>query len=210
MNRTTQRGLTLLELIVAIALLALIGLATATTLNSAINNEKHLDTRAEAIEALSYALSIVRQDLEQVVNRPFIGPGSHDGQTRVMTGYHNEIEAAGDLLRFTRTGRRSIPGAFPGSRLQHIHYQLIDNQLIRATAPVPNPVDEELPLKQILLESIEQIQLHYYLSGWTNSWATEQTSQTLPRAVRITLTTTRWGDIEQIVLLPEVGDATHQ
>ncbi|MGB0467291.1 MAG: type II secretion system minor pseudopilin GspJ [Pontibacterium sp.] len=201
MNSSAQQGLTMIELIVAVALLALIGLATATTLNSAITNERYLDERAEQLEALSYSLSLLRQDLEQAINRSSAAEGYAGDNQPALVGYQTADDTNGELLKFTRTGRRHPPGTFQGSRLQRIRYRITDEQLIRESSPVPDPTETEFPVQQTLFRGISQVQLSYFNGEWQDAWGIDEVQSGLPRAVRITLTTGLWGEVEQVMLL---------
>ncbi len=197
-----QQGLTLLELLVAVAIMALIGLATTTTLNTTINNEKVVRERAEELEMMGFALTTIRQDLEQMINRSTRSASGISQSTPPLIGHHNAEENQGRLLTFTRTGRRSPPGALPGSRLQRVHYRLEDDELIRMSAPIASPLDEELPNKRYLVSGVHKITLAYLNQTWRKQWSVQQPFNSLPEAIRITLHTERWGEIQQVVMLP--------
>lgn len=198
-----QKGLTLLELLIAVSILAVIGLASATTLNSALNSEMVVKKRADELEALSYTLSTLRKDLEQVIGRPFNYMSSGSERSQPIIGYHDDISNAGLLLKFTRTGKRTVPGSAPSSRLEHISYYVDEGRLIRASTPLATPLDEVFAARKTLLSGVESVHVFYYANSWIESWSTESQRNYLPRAVRVVLTTARWGEVEQTVLLPE-------
>lgn len=201
MKQYHQQGLTLLELLVAVSILALISLASATTLNSTINSERSIHQRASSLETLSYALSILRQDLEQAIGRPFTGASTGYSQSQPMTGFNNELSNSGLLLRFVRSGKRSIPTSKPSSNLEHIWYYLIDGRLVRASSPVPSPLEDTRHRKKTIISGLEHIEFFYYDDSWTDNWSITSPKNHLPRAIRLVLTTSLWGRVEQTILL---------
>jgi len=201
-----QKGLTLLELLVSLAIVAMIGLATAYTLRNSIVSEARITERAEGLQMLDYALSVLRLDLEQAIARPFkdeLGKGS----SQPLIGYHDEVPGRAHLLSFVKTGRRTLPASIHVSRLEHVSYYFSDNKLFRSSSTVPTPLDDSQNTKRVLLSGLKSVRFYYYDSGWNEEWSVYKVQAHLPKAVRVVLDTEMWGEVSQVILLPETSDA---
>ena len=64
-----QTGFTLIEALIALALLALLGLASALALSSAMRAQTVLETHQQRLERLQRSQLLLRRDLEQTVVR---------------------------------------------------------------------------------------------------------------------------------------------
>ena len=64
------RGFTLMEVLVALAIFAIIGAASARLLRDAVTQSQSLGTREAALAALVRSLFIFEQDVQQWVARP--------------------------------------------------------------------------------------------------------------------------------------------
>ncbi|NVK44510.1 MAG: type II secretion system minor pseudopilin GspJ [Oceanospirillaceae bacterium] len=196
-----ENGFTLLELLVAVALLAVLGLAAALTLNSGLRSQKVVGDALSSLQRLQLAQQLIQRDLEQVVDRRGRGErGDHRGQA-LMTG-DNEI-----LLDFYRTGRRLLPGQAPGSNLEHVRYRFRDGQLIRdSVALIDTPTGTPWH-SVVLLENLGAVQLRFFHGGdWLDRWPPIRVARgatpRLPMALSFGLIDRRHGEVRQILLLP--------
>ena len=96
-----------------------------------------------------------------------------------------------------------------GGTLQRVQYRLEDEELIRETWPVlDRPLGME-PRSEILIGGVEELRIEYldYQDEWSETWPPlrrlSDGSLGRPRAARITLTLTGWGEIQRLVeMLP--------
>ena len=123
----------------------------------------------------------------------------------MFIGHGSPSEENGLLMIMTRTGHRSLPGSLPSSRLQHVRYMIRGNQLVRQSSPFPDPVDAQDMFEQVLLKDISQIDLRYYRQGWQTGWSIDDASNTIPSAVRVTITVKNQHPVTLIVQLPKVS-----
>jgi general secretion pathway protein J len=197
-----QSGITLIELLIAMALLAMLGLATAAAINSSLENEQVHKERAHRLEELSYAVGQIRADLEQAVRRKGDAESYPDSLSRMFWGTHGDELGQPRLLMFTRTGHRQVDGIPPTSRLQRVSYRIENDTLLRESSPFPDPVANDWIAQQRLLGQIERVEISYFDGSWTSEWTSEELLELLPQAVRLRIFTRTWGAVELLVMLP--------
>lgn len=203
---TVQRGFTLLEVMVAVALLAMLGLAAAITLNSSVRSEQIVGGSIEQLQRLQRAQQWLRRDLEQLVaRRGRTEQGDFRDQLLETGGLGDAV-----LLDFYKSGRRILPGAAPASHLERVRYRLEGGRLLRDSSTQLDSPDAERWYSAELLDELSEVRLRYfYQQQWQTQWPPLQSggSQTapvgLPQALEVVLQTERYGAVGQILLLPE-------
>lgn len=113
-----QSGFTLMEVLVAISIFALIGVASYRVLSSVIQTEQRLAARSEQMRAVNRAFWLLQQDVEQLLKRNIRDSGG------VIAAADNYLLVQNDsdmLLQFTRGGRAN-PLGLPRSAMQRVAY----------------------------------------------------------------------------------------
>ncbi len=195
----TDRGFTLLELLVALSIFALISVSLYGSLNSMLTTKQHLESDSEKLRELQTTIRIIGRDIEQAVARP------------IRTVYQPELAAMtwtenSGALEFTTSGRRN-PLLVKRSGLQRVLYRLQDQTLIKESWPVLDRGVEIEPFTQVLLREVEGFELSFIGQTGTNyrTWPPEDISgpvaDLLPRAVQVHLDLKRWGRVNRLFLL---------
>ncbi|MDX1606383.1 MAG: type II secretion system minor pseudopilin GspJ, partial [Candidatus Competibacterales bacterium] len=129
-----QRGLTLLELLVALAVFAVLGAAAYSGLDSVLAARAALERDSERLRALQLGSEWLRRDLEQAVARPV---RDTFGQTRPAL----LLEPGAELsLQLTRGGHPN-PLDRNRSDLLRLGYRLREDTLQRLVALVLDGAD---------------------------------------------------------------------
>lgn len=197
-SRHSSRGLTLIELLIAIAILAVLAVLASTLLGSSLENQKHLRSSSANLEELGLSLTLVRRDLEQTLDRK----GRDLYGERQSVAIQSFAEGEQFLLEFTRDGRRQLPGETLVSTLERVRYALEDGELIRYSAAVPDPINA------VCASDVVDVSFGFFTGEkWERQWPPEQSAglddgASLPQAVSLRLETKRWGVVELIALLP--------
>jgi len=140
-------GFTLVEMLVALFIFAVISVGTLGSLQSAVQAK---EATAEAVgrhENLSLMRATLRADLSQMVIR----------QNRDPYGGLDEILFRGgftELVDFTRIGRINPAGVFVRSDIQRVRYVVEDGQLIRRALAHENPAPLTENHDRVLLDGI--------------------------------------------------------
>ncbi|QHG67471.1 type II secretion system minor pseudopilin GspJ [Pseudomonas putida] len=182
-----QRGFTLLELLLAIAIFALLATATSQLLAALVRVDAARQAQAEELRALGRAMSVMQRDALQ----GYWTAGSKKG------GSHGVLltpQRVGWLLGAERD-RQSLPR----SDLRVVEYWLADGVLWRQR----RTLEHGQVRPQRLLEGIEELHWRMYgaESGWVSSWAAAQP----PQALEVTLSTQRFQRIRRVLPLAGVS-----
>lgn len=192
-----QSGLTLVEVLVALAIFALLAAASHRLLVAVVDAQRHARVHGGELERLSRAMSLLESDLEQVIEQAPAGNGSPPEPALWL-------QAEGQALVFTRAGWHN-PLQQPRSGLQRVRWQF-DAQagLLRSAADAAAaPGSAALPLQRILpqLDSVAW-QFMDHAGQWHAQWPVAP-DQVLPRALRLQLQHPRLGALERVFALPE-------
>ena len=167
--RKDNRGFTLVELMVSVALLAIISLITFSAIQSAFNTYEKLAVRTRSQSLFVTSLNIISDDMVNLVSRPV----RITGRTRVdafhLTGIEGEY-----MVEFTRRGifiyqleaeqLKNMRLANPQTDLARIAYQFTDSTLYRyvwRNLDVEERHAEDAT-KQVLFDNVEDVQIFAY------------------------------------------------
>ncbi|MEX6502076.1 type II secretion system minor pseudopilin GspJ [Pseudomonas zhanjiangensis] len=200
MNRSA--GFTLLELLIAIAIFALLGLATYRMLDSVLSTDSRTREHEQQLRELVRAMAAFERDLLQVAPRAIRDPF---GEARpAMLGGEGERPA----LEFSRLGWRNPLGQARAS-IQRVRWQLSGEQWQRHYWTVLDQAQDSQPRVQQALAGVTGLQLRYLNAegGWRDSWppegAGEESLQMLPQALELVLEHRRYGQLRRLLRLPE-------
>lgn len=146
-----SRAFTLLEMVVAIAIFAIISIVSYATLNRFLDNSATLSEELEDLKQLQMTFSLLEQDMRFISDR--ITRDAYGDQDSLLVA--NDISISGELLRFT-TARRSLelPGA---STLQRMSYRWENGDFIRASWQVLDRDQDANESKYLLLTDVESV-----------------------------------------------------
>ncbi len=199
-----QRGFTLLEILVAMALFSIVSYMSYSGLDAVIRQHEIVSESAARLRQLQYAMRRLVQDFSQIQPRA-IREETGEGHKPALIADTRTAEP----MELTRAGWPN-PLAHPRSSLQRVAYWVEDNTLIRAQWPVLDRMLGQEPIELELLEGVEEFQLLFL--GANNEWAEQwpppdsqdsgaDTQAALPQAVEIILQLDDWGEIRRLVEL---------
>lgn len=198
-----EQGFTLLELLIAIAIFALLGLGTYRMLDGVLRSDAVTRAQEQDLRELVRALSAFERDLFQAQPRP-IRDRFGDRQPALV----GETQIDGEI-EFTRSGWRN-PLAQSRSRLQRVRWQLEDGVWQRQYWSVVDRAQDSEPSVQQALNGVTAVKLRYLNDEgqWLESWpaAGEQEAlrlTRLPQAVELVLEHRRYGEVRRLLRLPE-------
>jgi len=148
-TKTTARGFTLIEVLVAFMIFGLIGVISSQLLSQTLSAQDDLSDRGTRLNDIHRAMQIIQRDLMQLVDRP-IRDQYGDTQRSLLIGTDGIIE-------FSRGGWRN-PLQLPRAEVQRVGYLIQDNNLLRGYWPVLDRAQDTEPAYQTLLTEIEQLE----------------------------------------------------
>lgn len=195
-----MKGFTLIEMMVALLIFALITAAGVAVMSSTLNNQTAVRVRVERYAELQRMRALVKADLSQAATRRTRGEDGLPALT-AFAGVSPWV-AGGPLLAFTRRGYEN-PDQAPRASMQYVEYALIEGRLERRSRPALDGA--RLGPAQVLLTDVESIQSAYLFDGvWRPTWRGEATAD-IPAAVRLTMKLRDLGEIDQLFLTSGEG-----
>ncbi|MFC3608074.1 type II secretion system minor pseudopilin GspJ [Stutzerimonas tarimensis] len=204
-----QAGFTLLELLIAIALFALLGLGTYRMLDAVLRSDAATLEQEQALRELSRAVWAFERDILHASPRP------------VRDGYGEEQAAfvarpdrrPGDpLFEFTRGGWRN-PTGLVRSDYQRVGWRLSGDRLERLYWVVLDRDVGSQPRVQSVLSGVRELQVRFQdeEAAWHEEWPPfdnqrgdpEAASERMPRALQLSFEHPRYGRIERLLRLPD-------
>ena len=196
-----KRGFTLLEIILAVAVLALVGTMIYGGFSQTSLNKARVEEDVDRSRVVHMALERMARELQMAFVSTHANP-SPDLRV-VETAFIGKDNSDEDRIDFTSFSHRRLYRNARESDQNEISYFVTDHPDdpdVRILARrEQNRIDED-PRRggksQIMVEGVEGFNLEYYdplLSDWVQTWDTENTlsqPNRLPTQVRITLTVT--------------------
>jgi general secretion pathway protein J len=207
LSRRPQAGLTLLELMVAMAIFSLVATAAYTALDRGVAVQDRLQQQRKFWQGLDVAFSTLARDLEQAIDRVPRAPGR---EWPVAFQGPEAVALEDTLFRFSRGGLTSFREG-PVSPYQRVAYRHPEGQLVRATwprldAPATLEADEV-----VLLDDVSEARVRFLdpqANRWVADWPPPQTGigsgdadeavTGLPAVVELTLTLEDHGEFRRI------------
>jgi general secretion pathway protein J len=201
-NKYSQ-GFTLIEILVAMAIFTLIGLASTGVLNSVINSDQLSSERFAKLEELQRAMLTIERDILQIVPRKVRING--EPTSAVLSGGKNVFDSDTDGLGFVRAGWYNPQMLLPRSTLQAVGYRIQEAQLQRLYGNYVDNVIGFEPKIKILLSDIEDFSVSFLTEKKQleepDEWKDSYSSATLPIAISITIVSKTFGEIRREFML---------
>ena len=212
--RHVSAGFTLVEVLVAMAITALISVVAYGALSSALSGAESLRSAMVRSQDINQTLALLSRDIRQVVNRPI--SDEFDQRAPALSG--------GELSRYpltlTRAGWHNSTGA-PRSTLQRVRWWIEDDVLWRAHFPVLDRTPGTEAIETAMLEDVERFEVRFLPTindmksdrddviddrNWRENWVLDVSQPGLelptPAAIEIVLQLARLGEVRRLYVLP--------
>ena len=199
--KRSQHAFTLIEILVALFIFALVALISGQLLSRTLSAQDQLQDRGERLALVHRAMQIVQRDLLQLTNRPIRNS--------------DDLERLGPLLintdgflEMTRMGWRN-PLRHSRSEMQRISYRLEDEKLIRGYWHILDRGYDAEPAFQTMLEDVKRVEFYVLdIQGeehkfWPPMRQNEQVAD--PIAIILRIEIAPFGVIERIWQVPSVN-----
>lgn len=146
------KGFTLVELLVAMVVVAVIGVMALGGLSEVIRQQTIAQERADRWREIQFAMRIIAQDLAQVHPRP---TREEFGEAWIGSVYADPNSYA---LEFSRGGWAN-PVASPRGSVLRVAYDAVDDTLVRFHWSVMDRTAVTPPIQTELLTGVEEIEV---------------------------------------------------
>ena len=194
-------GFTFIEMLLAAAIFALVGLASVAVLSSVAQSDELSQLASERLTQLQRTMLMLERDFMQISVRHVRIDGEAPQKYRLF-GEKFLLQSEDHGVSFARQGWRNPGMILPRSEIQTVAYRLQDGNLQRLYSLYPDAVTGTEPKVQLLQSGLAGFEVHY-LQGedWLERWQ----DSNFPAAVRVTLLDDNLGRIERIFMLPDAA-----
>ncbi|MBY6187852.1 type II secretion system minor pseudopilin GspJ [Marinobacter hydrocarbonoclasticus] len=193
------RGFTLLEMLLAIAIFAVIGVASATILQQVTKVDGVSKDAQEDLKSLQLAMSLMERDFGQMIPRTS-RTNNPETEGQLFEVAESLYESASEGIRFYRLGWLNPDGRLPRGSVQQVVYRIQDETLQRLYTLYPDPVEGEEAQELDLLKGVISLKFSFYIE---DKWQNQVDGTVFPKAVAVEMETLELGIIQRKFLLPD-------
>ena len=188
-----QHGFTLLELLVAITIFAVVTTMAYGGLQTVLTSRDRITEQSNQLAELQLAFTIISRDLQQSIPRP-VRDEFGDSRPALFSG------ASDQLLELTHNGAINLLDQ-NRSDLQRITYSLEDEQLIRKIWPTLDHAQAEDPQEMIIFNKVQNVEIRLLNEDgeWQQEWDDTDDIIAMPVAVEINIELEHWGTINRLI-----------
>jgi general secretion pathway protein J len=193
------RGFTLIEVLIALSVFAILASITSTAMYQAFNTREHITNQSDRLNTLQMAILLLKRDTQQIVERAVLGNEMHTFPPFIGQPHYIEL---------TRGGVASPMGIDQGKTLQRVAFLCKNTQLYRRSWQTLDGSDRNHYQDRLLLDHLTQCQFSFVahnkqvLPDW-RAFALQQNQQQeiLPFAIQLTLKLSDWGEMSMLLRL---------
>lgn len=200
------RGFTLIELVVAMFIAAVMFVMGYGALRQALQNRERVAASQDRLVALQTAVRVLTQDFAQVAPRPIRDVLGSGVEAAIFADPRTQT-----LVTFTRDGWAN-PSGLPRSTMQRVSYEYQNGSLWRLHWPVLDATQGTISSRRELLKDVTAVKFRYLANPgeWHEEWPPQgaqnapgappgQLLRLRPLAVEITLEGADFGSITRVV-----------
>ncbi|MEP7247891.1 MAG: type II secretion system minor pseudopilin GspJ [Gammaproteobacteria bacterium] len=199
------RGFTLIELMVALFITAIVFAMGYGGINQTLNSRQGLEDNQNRLNAVQTTMRVMAQDFGQLSLRPVRSPTGESLDAVLVTGQTSQ-----PYVTFTRGGWAN-PAGVQRPALQRVSYVLEGEKFRREHWPVLDHLLSTNTIRRELLDGVKGVTFRYMdvTRQWRDQWppqalpgATNSNVRLRPIAVEVTLDLNDLGKIKRIFEVP--------
>lgn len=155
----TSAGFTLLELMVAISIFAVVAMLAMGGMSYVMHIQKQSQSSLDDLNRMQIFFEVFSRELRHIVNRPVRGEYGLK-----LSALSSETSDGVDGIEFTHQGRFvPLQNASSQLSLQRVAYFIEGNKLIKKTWPVLDRVEDTQSYQHVLLDNIKYFNISYLI-----------------------------------------------
>jgi len=197
LHTSTQRGFTLIEILVAMSIFAMIAVGAAQILTRVTDSNELSNERFEKLQQLQRAMLIIERDFLQMVPRQTRIAG--EVSQLVLAGGQFELDSQDYAVSFVRQGWHNPQLRIRRSTQQAVAYRMFDDKLERLYSNYVDNVVGAEPKIRVLLDDIVsfKVEILSNVSTSRQTWSTSINATELPKAIAIIIESKVYGEIRR-------------
>jgi len=203
LGQSIQKGFTLLEVLIAIAIFSVVSLASFTIFDTVLRGDENSKIRSEKQNELQRAFLLMERDFTQMAKRPMRVNGEAASEGFIQTSDDSFLDGE-QSIAFVRNGWTNPGLLLPRGDMQSVAYRLVDETLERLHYNFVDAVVGQEPKIRPLINKVNSLSYEFY-DGKT--WQKKWSDNTLPQAIAIEIVTEDYGLIRrQFLVAGDVSD----
>jgi len=201
---TRERGLTLLELVAAMAIFALVAIMGLQTLGGMLRARDRVGAAEQSAVTLARGLTLLRADLKSAADLDFWPPAAFAPEPAFL----DRSAEVGEFALSTEAHAVLPEAQTAGTERVIWRHDRAGERLLRSVWPVMRPASDVARSPEVeIFEDVAGLHLRAYggpEAGWIEGWGQEEeTPRTgLPRAVEVVIESDVYGQLRVMVALP--------
>lgn len=197
MSSCNDKGFTLLEVLIAIAIFSLISLSSFSIFDTVLSGDEIAKQRSERHNELQRAFLIIERDITQIARRSVRLNGEAPLDNFLQTSVDSFLSDE-QALAFVRHGWTNPGLLLPRSDMQTVAYRIVDETLERLHFNFVDAVVGEEPKVRLLMSDVSELAFEYYDGKqWQKMWS----ENFLPLGIAIAVNTKDYGIIRRQFLV---------
>ncbi len=195
-----QQGFTLLELLIASIIFAIMAVMAYGGLDNVMSNSESAQQALKRLQQIQQSVSVLNRDFSQIVPRPI---RDEFGTPQPFLSAGNNID---NLIELSRGGRVN-PANLLRSSLLRIAYQFDDEKLVRLQWPQMDRAQETEAKTTVLLDNLDEVTIRFLDQNaeWQEQWpplnatsvaGSDNTTELV--GIEIVLQLKDWGEIRRL------------
>lgn len=200
MRQRRNSAFTLIELMVAMAVFAILAALAYGVLGQTLANSEMLSARMSRLKDIQKTVRIMSDDFLQLAPRPVRSDLGEGFSAALSTDFQSTY-----ALELTRAGWTN-PAGLPRGSLQRVAYRLEEDELVRYYWTVMDRTLANQPAVVALLDEVDGIVFRFLQANgeWTEQWPPSSSPgpagmKQRPRAVEIVLSLADKGEITRLI-----------